>query len=100
MVIINDWRIDPITVVTGVANYPEGIIEKIEKEYKVIKMNAMEEAKKIGNPKAFNVIILGLAAKHMDFSKEDWLTVIEKTVPPKTIEINKNAFEVGYQYNE
>lgn len=100
VVIINDWRIDPITVVTGVANYPEGIIEKIEKEYKVIKMNAMEEAKKIGNPKAFNVIILGLAAKHMDFSKEDWLTVIEKTVPPKTIEINKNAFEVGYQYNE
>ena len=60
----------------------------------------MEEAKKRGNHKALNVIILGLAAKNMEFSKEEWLTVIEKTVPPKTIEINKNAFEVGYQYNE
>jgi len=32
----------------------------------------------------------------MDFSKEDWLTVIEKTVPAKTIEINKKAFELGF----
>ena len=27
--------IDPITVVTGAASYPENIIEKLEKEYKV-----------------------------------------------------------------
>ena len=40
--------------------------------------------------------MLGVAAQHMDFSKEDWLEVIEKTVPPKTIEINKKAFEIGY----
>jgi indolepyruvate ferredoxin oxidoreductase beta subunit len=32
----------------------------------------------------------------MDYSKEDWLEVIEQTVPPKTIEINKKAFEAGY----
>ena len=56
----------------------------------------MAEAKKLGNIKTFNVIVLGIAAQHMDFSKEDWLTVIEKTVPAKTIEINKKAFETGY----
>lgn len=32
----------------------------------------------------------------MNYTKADWLEVIEKTVPPKTIEINKKAFEVGY----
>jgi indolepyruvate ferredoxin oxidoreductase beta subunit len=32
----------------------------------------------------------------MDFSKEDWLKVIENTVPAKTVDINKKAFEVGY----
>ncbi len=32
----------------------------------------------------------------MDFSKDEWLSVIEKTVPQKTIEINKKAFEIGY----
>ena len=86
VLIINDWRIDPITVVTGVAEYPENIIEDLGKKHKVYTINAMEEAIRIGNAKAFNVIVLGMAAKHMDFSKEDWLKVIEKTVPSKTVE--------------
>ena len=95
-IVVNDWRIDPITVVTGVAEYPDNIIENLEKEHKVYKINAMEEALKLGNSKVFNIIVLGMAARHMDFSKEAWLNVIEKTVPPKTIEINKKAFDVGY----
>lgn len=96
-IVVNDHRIDPITVVTGVAQYPENIIENLEKEYNVYKVNAMEEALKLGNSKVFNIIVLGVAAKHMDFSKEDWLTVIEKTVPAKTVEINKKAFLLGYE---
>ena len=61
------------------------------------KVNAMDEALKLGNSKVFNIIVLGVAAKHMDFSKEDWLSVIEKTVPAKTVEINKKAFLLGYE---
>lgn len=95
--VINDWRIDPMPVVIGAAQYPEGIIEKLEKEHKVYTVNATEESRKLGNSKVFNLIVLGVAAQHMDFTKEQWYSVIEKTVPPKTIEINKQAFEVGYQ---
>lgn len=96
VVIVNDWRIDPITVVTGVAEYPEGILDTLKENHKVYSIHAMEEAKKLGNPKVFNIIVLGVAAQHMDFTKEDWLQVIEQTVPPKTIEINKKAFLAGY----
>ena len=67
------------------------------KEYNVYKVNAMEEALKLGNSRVFNIIVLGVAAKHMDFSKEAWLEAIEKTVPPKTVEINKKAFLLGYE---
>lgn len=97
VLVVNEQRIDPITVVTGVATYPEGIVEELEKEYTVYKINAMDEALKLGNSKVFNIIVLGMAAKHMDFSKEDWLKVIEKTVPPKTVEINKKAFLLGFE---
>ena len=41
VVVVNDWRIDPITVVTGAASYPEGIIEKLQKERKTIVVEAM-----------------------------------------------------------
>ena len=97
VLVVNEQRIDPITVVTGAAAYPEGIVEELEKEYSVLKINAMDEALKLGNSKVFNIIVLGMAAKHMDFSKEDWLKVIEKTVPPKTVEINKKAFLLGFE---
>lgn len=95
-IIVNDQRIDPMPVVIGATKYPENIIEDLEKTHRVFKVDAMEEAKKLGNSRVFNIIVLGIAAQHMNFSKEDWLTVIEKTVPAKMIEINKKAFEVGY----
>lgn len=94
--IVNDWRIDPMPVVIGAASYPEGILEELKKDHKVYAVNATEEARRLGNPKVFNLIVLGVAAQHMDFSKEDWYSVIERTVPPKTIDINKAAFDVGY----
>lgn len=96
VVVVNDWRIDPITVVTGAASYPEGIIEKLQKERKTIVVEAMAEAKKLGTSKVFNVVVLGAAARHMTFSKEQWIQVIESTVPPKMVEINLQAFEAGY----
>lgn len=95
--IINDRRIDPITVVTSTAQYPEQIIEKLSEEYCVYTVDAQEEALKLGNSKVFNVIVLGVAAKHMEFSKERWLAAIEATVPPKTAELNKKAFLTGYE---
>ena len=97
VIVVNEQRIDPITVVTGVATYPENIIDNLEKDHKILKVDAMAEALKRGNSNVFNLIVLGVAAKHMDFSKETWLQVIEKTVPPKTIEINKKAFLLGYE---
>ena len=69
--IINDWRIDPMPVVIGAAEYPEDIIETLGKDHKVYTVNATEEAKKIGNSRVFNLIVLGVAAQHMDFTKEE-----------------------------
>jgi indolepyruvate ferredoxin oxidoreductase beta subunit len=97
VIIVNDQRIDPMPVVIGAAEYPEGIIETLKEKRNVLVVDAMNEAKKLGNTRTFNVIVLGMAAKHMDFAKEDWLEVIENTVPPKTVEINKKAFLTGYE---
>lgn len=96
VLIVNDRRIDPITVLTGMAEYPENIIEDLSKKYKVISVDAQDVAVKLGNAKVFNTVIIGVAAKHMDFAKEDWIKVIENTVPPKTVEMNLRAFEAGY----
>ena len=94
--VVNEQEIDPMPVVIGAAKYPKGILENLEKNHKVYRIDAMAEAKKLGNSRVFNVIVLGMAAQHMDFTREQWISVIEQCVPEKTIEINKKAFEVGY----
>lgn len=96
VLIVNDQRIEPMTVVTGAAQYPENIIEELGKKYKTVSLNAMEEALKLGNSKVFNTVILGVAAKNMEYDKDAWIRVINATVPQKTIEINLKAFETGY----
>ena len=98
VLIVNDQRMDPMPVVTGACEYPADILETLGKTHKVISIDAMEEAKKLGNSRVFNTIIIGLAAKNMDFDKEEWLDVVANTVPPKTVEMNQKAFLVGYDY--
>jgi len=96
VIIVNDQRMDPMPVAIGAAEYPENIIENLKKKYNVVSVDAQEAALQIGNARVFNTVIIGVAAKRMDFAKEEWIRVIEETVPPKTVEINKRAFEAGY----
>lgn len=97
IIIVNDVRIDPITVVTGAAKYPDNIIETLQAKYKVCALDAIAMAKELGNSRVFNSIILGVAAKFLDYDKEIWLKVIRETVPPKTVELNVKAFLTGYE---
>lgn len=97
VIVVNDQRIDPMPVVTGAAEYPENILEKLSEEHKIYQVDARKKALELGNSRVFNIIVLGLAAKHMEFTKKQWLDVIARTVPPKTVEINQKAFLVGYE---
>lgn len=96
VLIVNDQRIDPMPVTIGKEEYPEGIIEKLkDKGLDMVVVDAMDEALDLGNPRVFNVIVLGVVARHMDIDEDIWKEVIRSTVPEKTIDINIRAFERG-----
>ncbi len=97
VLIVNDCRIDPMTVVIGASQYPENIIEELKKEHNVHVIDGGAIAQTLGNSKVLNSVVLGLAAKYIGFDKAEWISVIEKTVPQKTIEINEKAFIKGYE---
>jgi indolepyruvate ferredoxin oxidoreductase beta subunit len=94
--IINDCRIDPMTVVIGAKTYPEGIIEQLSKDHAVFSIDGGKIALELGNSKVLNSVVLGLAAKHIGFSEDEWLKVLSETVPQKTIDINVSAFKAGF----
>ncbi len=100
VLVINDWKISPMTVVIGAREYPRNIIETLKKEHSVYTIDGQSIAKELGNSKVLNSVVLGYAAKFIGFDKETWLDVLANTVPKKTIEINTAAFNRGYEKAE
>ena len=95
--IVNDRRIDPMPVITGAMEYPEGITEEMKEKADVTALDALALAEEAGSPKAVNVVMIGLMAKHTDIAYNRWVDTIKKTVPAKLLDINLRAFDLGYQ---
>ena len=97
VLIVNDCRIDPMTVVIGAKEYPQDILENLQQRHAVHSIDGNAIAAELGNSKVLNSVVLGLAAKFLPFSREDWISMIEQTVPPKTVALNCKAFLKGYE---
>lgn len=96
IIVVNDCRIDPMTVVIGSAEYPENIISRLKEKHETHFIDGFKTAKELVNSKVLNSVVLGAAARFIGFEKEVWLDVLRETVPQKTIEINERAFLAGY----
>lgn len=94
--IVNDRKINPMPVITGAAEYPAGIKEKLAKTADVTAVDAQRFAEEAGNIKAVNVVLIGLLAKNTEIPHDAWLETIKKTVPAKFLDVNIKAFELGY----
>ena len=97
VIIYNDQRINPMPVITGAAEYPEGIYEQICAVVpNTTRVDALALANEAGSAKAVNIALLGLLAKRSEFEKEDWIEAVRACVPEKFLELNLKAFELGY----
>ena len=93
---VNTQQILPMPVIMGQAEYPDNIMETLEKQAgKVKAFDALEIAERCGSIKAVNVVLLGAASRDLPFDEAAWVKVIEENVKPKFVELNKNAFEEG-----
>ena len=95
-VILNDREIAPMPVITGAAEYPDGLVADIAAKAKVIAIDALSLSLKAGSAKAVNVVLIGVLARSSDISKEVWIQTIKDTVPAKFLDLNLKAFELGY----
>ncbi len=96
-IVVNVQQIDPMPVIIGAAEYPENVLDELrQKGVNVEALDALTLAEQAGSSKAVNIVLMGRAAKHFDIPYEKWISAIENTVAPKFIEMNKKAFELGY----
>ena len=96
-IIVNTQQIDPMPVITGQAEYPDGILDDIVAAgASVDAVDALSLAEKAGSAKAVNIVLMARLAKHFHIARDKWISAIENTVAPKFIEMNRKAFELGY----
>ena len=95
-IVTNTQQIDPMPVITGAAEYPEGLVSKMESTGAAVDaMDALSLAEEAGSVKAVNLVLLGRASKYFDIDDAKWMSAIEACVPTKFLELNKKAFELG-----
>ncbi len=94
--IVNTQKINPMPVITGAAEYPENLEDKLSAECDLTSLKAAELAEKAGSIKAVNVVLIGVLAKSTDVPYEKWIEALKATVPEKFIEMNLKAFDLGY----
>lgn len=97
-IIVNSQRIDPMPVITGAAEYPEGIVEKLkESGAQVDELDALSLARDAGSQKAVNIVLMGRFSRYLpDITKDEWIRAVEECVPEKFRELNLKAFEAGF----
>lgn len=95
VIIKNDYEMAPSLVQQEKAIYDEDIDSLLEGKGEVIRLDATAVAKRIGHPAVANILMLGIAARYLDIDDEIWHSVIRENVPPKSIDMNLEAFDIG-----
>lgn len=94
--IVNDQQINPMPVITGAMDYPQGILEELAEKVDLTALDALSLAEEAGSSKAVNVVLIGVMAKNTTIPYEEWVETVKATVPPKFLEVNLKAFDLGY----
>ncbi|WP_283170476.1 indolepyruvate oxidoreductase subunit beta [Curtanaerobium respiraculi] len=96
LLLVNDASIKPLPVLTGKDNMPKHARERLL-DVGATLVPARRLACQAGSVKCANVVLLGALAAGMPFAQESWEGQIRLRVPPKTIDMNIEAFRLGME---
>ena len=95
-IIVSNQEIDPMPVITGAASYPENLVDKMKAAgADVDAFDALDLALQAGSSKAVNIVLMGRLSRYFEATEDMWMKALEETVPPKFLEMNKKAFDLG-----
>jgi indolepyruvate ferredoxin oxidoreductase beta subunit len=77
MMIVNTWKIPPLSVTNGKTEYPQDVIGTLKNYFQVTSLDAYSIAK---------------------IEKNLWIEAIKEIVKPELVDVNIKAFEAGYEY--
>jgi indolepyruvate ferredoxin oxidoreductase, beta subunit len=97
VVILNQQRLNPPSVLLGNDIYPENVYARLAERAKELrKVPGMELARKAGDPRSLNAVLLGTLSTFLDMIPENiWKENILRRFPEKAKPVNLKAFQLG-----
>ena len=98
LVLVNDYAIEPVTVNTAGIPYPQDDYlhqQLAQVTNRVHWVKGMEIAETLGNTRAANVVVLGALSGLLDLDAQCWDDALQIRIPPKYLELNRQAFQAG-----
>lgn len=101
LIITNTRPVPSMDANIGADHYPEvsRLIEALGRlSDEVVSFDATELAAEAGNERTMNVVLLGAlaASGRLPFGAESLREAVMSRVPPRTVEVNEAAFELGF----
>ena len=96
-IVVNTQKLEPMPVIIGAAQYPEDIAAKLAAAgAKVDAEDFLALAEKAGSTKTVNIALMGRFSRYLpEIPESVWHDAIRASVPPKFIDMNLRAFDLG-----
>ena len=95
-VVVNDYEIVPMSVASGMAEYPHGTLEAVTEAFNTIAIKAGDIAIELGNARCMNIVLFGAMVKALGMTDIDWEDIMRREMKPSILELNLKAFRAGY----
>lgn len=93
--VINDYEMASSATAAGLAEYPSGCVEAMERTFNCLTLRAAEIAEALGSVRCMNIVLFGAMVKALALDSIDWERVIRATVPERSAELNLAAYRAG-----
>jgi indolepyruvate ferredoxin oxidoreductase beta subunit len=98
MILVNDCRMDPISVSSGEAEYPdrERILTLLKKSAKnVMVVPGLQTALDLKEARVLNIVMMGALSGLLETDSKIWEEVIQRRVPKRFLDLNQEAYRRG-----
>ncbi|MCL5110855.1 MAG: indolepyruvate oxidoreductase subunit beta [Chloroflexi bacterium] len=96
--IVCDYAMPPLAVSSGSATYPSDEQVRAALAARAEKVHWLDGdgiARSLGNRKVVNVVMIGFLSRFLDLPDAAWQQALERHVPKRFLELNKEAFARG-----
>jgi indolepyruvate ferredoxin oxidoreductase beta subunit len=103
VVLVNQQEIHPVTVSSGLAEYPSQEVADRALQAatdEVYRVPGLDIARRLGNARVLNVVMLGALSALLPVAKEVWVSVLRERVPERYTELNLEALQSGREWLE